>query len=231
VSGVWVVAGVFFLLYLLVAAAFPRPVRLCVDELTRRPATTFALGLLTLLLLPVVILLLAVTGLGVFVIPFVGAAVILAVIAGKTALLEWIGLSLGRPFRAPALENPLIALLVGSIVLCILYLIPVLGLLMLMATAVWGLGAAVAASFAGMRREMPPRPPAYAPVLSTPQYYPATPAATSLSGTSASSGTALPSDAPSSQASRLPCCPKSLPARARASGSEWPVACWTSCWS
>ncbi|PYT05210.1 MAG: hypothetical protein DMF60_12730, partial [Acidobacteria bacterium] len=47
VGWVWGVWGVFLLVYLLIAAAFPRPVRACVDELTRRPATTFLMGLLT----------------------------------------------------------------------------------------------------------------------------------------------------------------------------------------
>ena len=47
VGWVWAVAGVIFLLYLLVAAAFPRPVLASVHELTARPATTFLMGLLT----------------------------------------------------------------------------------------------------------------------------------------------------------------------------------------
>src|SRR5581483_655426 len=50
VTWVWFVAVIFVLLYLLIAALFPRPVRACVDELTERPATTFCLGLLTIFL-------------------------------------------------------------------------------------------------------------------------------------------------------------------------------------
>src|SRR5262249_60521922 len=64
VTWVWVVAGVFFLLYLLIAALFPRPVRACVDEVTERPATTFCMGLLTILLLPLALAILGVTGIG-----------------------------------------------------------------------------------------------------------------------------------------------------------------------
>jgi uncharacterized RDD family membrane protein YckC len=44
-----------------------------------------------------------------------------------------------------------------------LYLIPVLGLLAFMIVSVWGLGTAVTAAFAGMRREMPARPTTFSP--------------------------------------------------------------------
>ena len=39
--------AVFLLIYLLIAAVFPRPVQACIDELTRRPATSFLMGLLS----------------------------------------------------------------------------------------------------------------------------------------------------------------------------------------
>lgn len=157
VGWVWLVAFGWFLFYLLIAAAFPKPVSACVMELQRRPATTFALGILALLIAPLVFLLLAATGVGLFVVPFLLAAVAVAGIVGKVGLLEWLGLSLVRPFR-DTFENPFVALLIGSVLLVVLYNIPVLGLLLFLITAVWGLGAAVAASFTGLRREMPSSP-------------------------------------------------------------------------
>ena len=51
---VWMVAGAYFLFYLLLAVAFPRPVEICLAEITRRPATTFLIGLLTKILLPLI---------------------------------------------------------------------------------------------------------------------------------------------------------------------------------
>src|ERR1043166_5620956 len=62
VGWIWGIAGVVFLFYLLIAVVFPHPVAVCVNELTRRPATSFVVGLLTLLITPFAILLLAVTG-------------------------------------------------------------------------------------------------------------------------------------------------------------------------
>jgi uncharacterized RDD family membrane protein YckC len=158
VGWVWAVAGAFLLLYLLVALAFPRPVQNCVDELTRRPATTFLIGLLTKMLIPIVTLILVVTGVGIFIVPFLSAAVLFAGIVGKVALLQYFGRQLGRQFSGGTTLKPLLALLIGAALLTVIYLVPVLGLLALLTTGLWALGAAVMALFGGMRREMPQRP-------------------------------------------------------------------------
>jgi uncharacterized RDD family membrane protein YckC len=165
VGWVWAVAGAFLLLYLLVALAFPRPVQNCVDELTRRPATTFLIGLLTKMLIPIVTLVLAVTGVGIFIVPFLSAAVLFAGIVGKVALLQYFGQQLGKQFSGGATLKPLVALLIGAALLTVVYIVPVLGLLALLTTGLWALGAAVMALFGGMRREMPqrPQPPAITP--------------------------------------------------------------------
>jgi uncharacterized RDD family membrane protein YckC len=165
VGWVWAVAGVFLLLYLLVALAFPRPVQNCVDELIRRPATTFLIGLMTKMLIPIVTLVLVVTGVGIFIVPFLSAAVLFAGIVGKVALLQYFGQQLGKQFRGDATLKPLVALLIGAALLTVVYIVPVLGLLALLTTGLWALGAAVLALFGGMRREMPqrPQPPASTP--------------------------------------------------------------------
>ncbi len=156
---VWPVAGMFFLVYLLVAAVFARPVQACVDELTRRPATTFLFGLLTKMLTPLAMLVLAVTVVGLIVVPFLWAALFLCAIVGKVALLEWLGLSLGRQFGLEALKKPLVAFLAGAILITLLYMVPVLGLITYLLMSVWGLGIGVTAAFGGLRREAPAKPP------------------------------------------------------------------------
>jgi uncharacterized RDD family membrane protein YckC len=170
VGWVWAVAGAFLLLYLLVALAFPRPVQNCVDELTRRPATTFLIGLLTKMLIPIVTLVLVVTGVGIFIVPFLSAAVLFAGIVGKVALLQYFGQQLGRQFSGGTTLKPLLTLLIGAALLTVIYLVPVLGLLALLTTGLWALGAAVMALFGGMRREMPqrPQPPASPPPAAYP---------------------------------------------------------------
>jgi uncharacterized RDD family membrane protein YckC len=157
VGWIWPVAGIFFLFYLLVAALFPRPVEACVSELTRRPATTFLMGLLTKMLLPIIFVILIATGVGALVLPFVIAGIFLGTIVGKVALFEWLGLKLGRHF-GEGTQKPLIAFVLGSLIITILYCIPFIGLLMLLVVSVWGLGGAVNAAFFGLRKEMPERP-------------------------------------------------------------------------
>jgi hypothetical protein len=157
VGFVWIIAGVFFLLYLFIAAVFPRPVQACVDSLTQRPATTFLMGLLTKILVPVAVLILAVTVIGLVVVPFLTTALFLAAVVGKVAILEWLGLKIGRPLGS-GFQRPLVAFLIGSLLLTLLYLVPILGLLTYTIFSVWGLGCAVTTLFSRTRREMPEKP-------------------------------------------------------------------------
>jgi uncharacterized RDD family membrane protein YckC len=180
VGWVWGVAGMFFLLYLLIALASPRAVLSCVEEMARRPATTFFVGLLTLMLAPLVFLVLAVTGIGLLVVPFVVAALVFAKLIGKVAFLEYFGGSVGRLFGAQVLSQPILSLLAGSALLALLYLVPVLGLLVLAVSTVWGLGVAVTVGFGSLRRETPARPasaPPPSPQAPMANFTAATPAA------------------------------------------------------
>lgn len=166
VGWVWAVAGIAFLLYLLVAVALPRPVERCVGELTRRPATTFFMGLLTKLLLPVVLLILAATGIGLIVVPFVLAALFFGAIIGKVAFLEYLGYGVQKAFGVTDEAKTIIALVIGSVILVLLYMVPVVGLIAYWVTGMWGLGAAVTAAFDSMKRETTGKstPPLTAPM-------------------------------------------------------------------
>lgn len=160
VGWVWVIAGVIFLLYVIIAVLFPKPIENCVGELGRRPATTFLIGLLTKLLSPLIFLILSATGIGLLVVPFAIAALFLCAIAGKVALLQWLGFKLGRHFGTEGLRNPLLALLLGALIISVFYLVPIVGLLVFAITAVWGLGAGVTAAFGAFRKELPEKPAA-----------------------------------------------------------------------
>lgn len=159
VGWVWIVAGIFLLAYVLMAAVFARPVAACVQAAEQRPATTFFVGLLTIFLFPLLCLILAATGVGLLGVPFLLAALVFAGFAGKVALLEFIGLGLGRQLKAAALERPLIALLIGWVILSLLYLVPFLGLVVWTVAGLWGLGIATTAFFASFRKELPERTP------------------------------------------------------------------------
>jgi uncharacterized RDD family membrane protein YckC len=158
VGWVWLIAGAVFLFYLLIAAVFPRPVEVCANELMRRPATSFLVGLLTIFLIPFLVLLLAVTGVGLVVLPFLFAAIFIATIVGKVSFLEWLGFKIGRQFGNEPLQTPIPALVLGSVIILLLYLVPVVGLATFALTRVWALGAAVLAGLSGLKREIPEKP-------------------------------------------------------------------------
>lgn len=153
VGWVWVIAIGLLAFYFVIAALFPRPVLACVNELTRRPATTFFMGLLTKLLFLPVLLILSATGIGLLIAPFILAALLIGAIVGKVALLEFIGLKIGKHSSTEALHHPLVGLLIGAIIITLLYLVPIVGILTLAMAGIWGLGGAVVAAFGGMRRE------------------------------------------------------------------------------
>jgi len=172
VTWVWFIAVIFLLFYLVIAALFPRPVRACVNELTERPATTFCMGLLTILLFPLALAILGITGIGLLVVPFVLAAVFFGALVGRVAVLEWVGWRLAHLFGAQSFSNPLTGLLLGALLVAVIYLIPFLGLLSFAIISLWSLGGAVTAAFGGLRKEMPEKakassPPGPAPVTPT----------------------------------------------------------------
>ncbi|HLP78798.1 MAG TPA: RDD family protein, partial [Candidatus Paceibacterota bacterium] len=184
VRWVWVVTGVMVLLYFLVSIAFPKPVRVCVDELTNRPATTFFVGLLMKVMVPLLTLVLIATGVGLFVIPFLFAAVFFGLLVGKAAVLQYFGTVLGRPFGLDGKNQSLLAFALGTLLMIGLYLVPVVGLLTYTILGMWGIGAAVTGVLGGMSREkqntQPPR--------GAPGTFPPVPPIHGNPGTSAAAG-------------------------------------------
>ncbi|MBC8096988.1 MAG: RDD family protein [Akkermansiaceae bacterium] len=160
VRWVWIATGVFVLMYFLVVIAFPKPVRVCLDEMTTRPATTFFVGLLAKLLVPLLMLVLIATGVGILVLPFIMAAAFFGMLVGKAAVLQYLGIALGRPLGMDGRNQPLLAFLVGTVLMLGLYLVPVLGFLTYAILGIWAMGAAITGVFKGMsgekRKPLPP---------------------------------------------------------------------------
>ena len=161
VGWVWVAAGMFLLGYIVLAAVFPKPVGATAEALENRGATSFLMGLVTLPLAAFVSIILFVTIAGWVVLPFVGATLLVAMLFGKAAVLLHLGRALSRQFKAELVMPAL--LLIGGVVLSLFYLIPFLGIVVWMVLTLWGLGAALLALGAGLRRERAPAPRAFRP--------------------------------------------------------------------
>ena len=168
---VWGVVGVFFLVYLAVNLVFDRPVRACAETLTEKPLTTFMVGLLVLLLTGPVCVLLAVSVIGIAVVPFVGCALLVGGIIGKVGTARWIGMSIVRQESKEDRLQALSAFTIGFAAICLAYMIPLLGFVAWTVLGVFGLGAATLAFIAAYRRENPAPPPRVPSSLTPPPAY------------------------------------------------------------
>jgi hypothetical protein len=166
IGWVWVVLAIFLGIYLLFGLLFPAACELTANTLRQRALTSALVGFLMVPLVPLVLIILASSGIFTIVVPFLAAAVFLGGLLGKAALLLYLGQSIGRQFKTQF--PPLLAILVGALPLTLVYLVPFLGLLVLKVTDVWALGAATVALFVGFRKERPPAAAVSNPVTVVP---------------------------------------------------------------
>jgi uncharacterized RDD family membrane protein YckC len=176
---VWMVAGIFFLLNLCLNLLFDRPIAGCAATLRATPFSAFMAGLLILLLVGPVCVLLAISVIGIAVIPFVVCALLAAGILGRIGFARWIGMSLIPQADIQDRGQSLRSFVVGSAVMCVAYVIPFLGFVLWILAGVFGLGAAALAFYSSYRRENP-KPPRPAPVVSVPPAPVAAPAAVAV---------------------------------------------------
>lgn len=151
----WLVALSFFALYLLLALIFPRGVEKCVVNLETRPGHSVLWSFLTVLLTPVAIVLLAVTVIGAVLVPFIGAGLLAAKLFGKAVMLAWIGRRFLRLFGSGAPGRPVLAVLVGGVLVLLLYTVPVLGFLLYKLLSWLGIGVVVYTVALSLKREKP----------------------------------------------------------------------------
>src|SRR3954463_14559345 len=129
VRWVWIFHGAMFLLLVGMTLLFPKPVAVGAKAIGERPVVSIFSGFLTAILFIPVLLLLVVTVIGIVAVPFAIAGVILAALFGKASVLEFVGQQIGRNLRVTLFESPLLALLIGGIILALFYMVPVLGFL------------------------------------------------------------------------------------------------------
>jgi uncharacterized RDD family membrane protein YckC len=166
---VWILTLSFFAFYLLLTLLFGRAMSRTAEVLESSPGMTLLTALLTLLLTPVLLVLLAFTGIG----PFLFLPVlIVATLFGKAAFLTWMG---RRVTGQSGRDLPVLATFVGGVILIGLYLVPVLGFVAQKLASFLGLGMAVYAALIAMRRE--PATATAAPGAPVPPVPPAAPAA------------------------------------------------------
>ena len=149
----WYIFGGGVLLSLFLAAVFGRGVNACVAALEERPGSTLTTAILLFPAVPVLTLVLILTGVGVLLLPLLAMVLVGGMIFGKTAVLVFLGRSLVRPFGGELIRQAWLMVPIGAVVLAVLYCVPMLGLLV-WTLATWiGLGMVVAAILGNRRRE------------------------------------------------------------------------------
>jgi uncharacterized RDD family membrane protein YckC len=160
IGWVWAVVGLFFLFGLLFNHIFARQVGACADTLARRPMGTFFVGLLVILLAGPAMVIVSITVIG---LPFAIAAMIAASIIGKLGVTRIIGRSVLRESDAESRAQAFRSYLIGSIILILAFMTPIVGLLTWALVGVFGFGTAAMTFLSSLRKERP-APPPVAPV-------------------------------------------------------------------
>jgi uncharacterized RDD family membrane protein YckC len=152
---VWGVVAFFSLLYLLVNLVFDRTVRASSDVLGETPLTAFGVGVLVVMLIGPASLVLAISVIGLAVIPVLNAALVGAGLLGKAAVARRLGRNvLEEPPGARLLAAR--SVVIGLAILCVAYMVPILGVVAWAISGVLGLGAVTVVALSAFRREHPP---------------------------------------------------------------------------
>ncbi|AMY08085.1 RDD family protein [Luteitalea pratensis] len=156
IGWVWGVVAVLFFVQLLLNLLFPRATAASATIIAERPLSTFMAGVLVLVLTGPVVALLAVTVIGIAVLPVLFGGLLIAWIVGKVAVNRWIGTRLFEQDDMESRVESTRSFVIGFVVITITYMIPLLGVVVWGLSGVLGLGAATLAFVRGYRRENPP---------------------------------------------------------------------------
>jgi uncharacterized RDD family membrane protein YckC len=147
----WSIAFSFLALYLVLALLFPAGITRCVQTMETQPGRTALAALFTFICKPIVFLLLVITVIGSILVPFLAFALMVAGLFGKAVAFAWIGRR-ALPARPPEREfRPVLAVLVGGLIVLLIYVVPVLGFIAYKGLDVLGLGMVVYTLILGHR--------------------------------------------------------------------------------
>lgn len=153
VSGIewaWSIAFMFLALYVFLALLFRSGISRCVHTLETHPGQTALAALLAMLLVPILLVLLCVTVIGIAAVPFVVITLACLSLFGKAVALAWMGHRVVGQ-RPASGGHPAVWVLVGGAMALLLYCIPVIGFLTFKLLGLFGVGAVVYTLLLGQR--------------------------------------------------------------------------------
>lgn len=137
----WAIAFGFLAFYIVLALMFGGAVEQCVETLETQPGQTVIASFLTVGLVPVVMLLLLISVIGIAIMPFVGIALLCAAVFGKAVILAALGRRVTRFTGIGPWSHVAFAVFVGGLIALALYVIPVIGFIAYKLLGLLGLGA------------------------------------------------------------------------------------------
>ena len=165
----WTVALVSLLFYALTALLMPRSVERYVGVLESHPGESLLAAFLSVLAIPILLVLLLITVIGAFAIPFLLLALIVAASFGRIVLLAWIGTRLVKATGANGTwSHPAVTVLIGGALVTLLYTVPVIGMILFQLIGFLGMGVVVYGMLLAMRNRhqstgVPPQAAAASP--------------------------------------------------------------------
>src|SRR5690606_472644 len=136
----WAIAIGSLIFYVLLAAIFRDGVRRCVETLERDPGRSTIAALLVLLLTPLMFLLMALSTVGITLLPFLAVVLFCVALLGKAAVLAAIGRRITGLFGEGVRARLALATLVGGIIVTLLYVVPIVGFIVFPLVGVFGAG-------------------------------------------------------------------------------------------
>lgn len=144
VKAVWGWLLISLIFSIAVVLVFPRAVSACAESIQNRPITSFLIGLAALCLFaPFLMMLLAISIVGLLAIPFVIFAMIIASAFGIITMCCIVGYRLAKISNGEIALSSLVALLIGFVLLSLLGMLPVIGLIVSCVVSTIGLGGAL----------------------------------------------------------------------------------------
>ncbi len=165
VSGIgwaWGLAFILLALYVFIALLFRDAVTRCAVTVETQPGMSLVAALLSILLIPITIVLLCITVIGIAAIPFVLLGAFCMGLFGKAVILAWLGRRVigHRGQLGGQLAHPAVAVVVGGLIVLVLYLVPVLGFLVYNILGFLGFGAVIYTLILAGRERRAARPSA-----------------------------------------------------------------------
>ena len=155
----WTIAIGFLLFYVVIALMFDRSVVRCVETLETQPGQSTVASLMTVVLTPVLFIVLAISVIGLVVIPFAGMALFVASLFGKAVALAALGRRVTRFTGIAPLGHIAFATFVGGLIALALYVIPVVGVIAYKLLGIIGLGVVVYTILLSVRQRQASRAP------------------------------------------------------------------------